>query len=338
MSLSKTWYTSANMALADTSTANRMAHSAMWAFGAMLLGYQSGTDGPEGARPGSVYWTLEGSSDSVTSGIDSTDRLSFSGAFTDSKWVRNTAGSAHTWFVIKSPSGLLDGPWYICMDFIGPTTDNICSFIVSNNVFSGGSTTARPTSTNESAITSVTYITTTAAAGKTHLTCDANGGFRFFVSRNGTGYFSTIIAMEPLVEYHSGDTGRTLFYTNYLDSGVGAMSDSSIVGGMRGRASDGTTALTTSNCSWLSPMHRFSGNNFSGLATTTNSLDSTVDALPSVYIYDSTTSKKGLRGRLPDAWWIGAQVSPGSTVPSTGSPERAVTGHFLTPFSVAPGL
>ncbi len=60
MALSKTWYSSGNMALADSSTASRCAFSALWAFGAMLTGNQSGTNGPEGARPSSVCWLFHG--------------------------------------------------------------------------------------------------------------------------------------------------------------------------------------------------------------------------------------------------------------------------------------
>lgn len=336
MSLSKTWYTSANLALSDTSTASKMAHSALWGLGAMLTGNQSGTNGPEGARPSSVYWTLVGSSNSSTAGIDSTDRLHFAGSFTDGDWVRNTAGSAHTWFVLQSPSGLLDGPWYLCVDYIGPTNDQTCSIIVAKNVFSGGSTTARPTSTSESVVTSFQFITTTQAAGKIHLNTDANGGFRFMISRNGTGYFSTYIAVEPLVEYHSTDPSRTFLFTSFLDSGTGALSIAQNIT-VRGICNDNSTALTTSNCGLGEIMFRPGGLSFTSY-TTTNALDSTVDALPCNYVYDNTTSHKGVRGRCPDMWDVGAQVAVGSTFPGSGNPERVLVGSRMIGMSVAPSL
>jgi hypothetical protein len=337
MSLSKTWYSSGNLALADTSTASRAAFSALWALGAMLTGNQSGTNGPEGARPSSVYWTLVGSSNSSTAGMDSTDRLHFAGSFTAGDWVRAAAASPHTWFVLQSPSGLLDGPWYLCVDYIGPTNDQNCSVIISNNAFSGGSTSARPTATQESVATSFQFISTTAGAGKTYLTTDANGGFRFLISRNGTGYFSTVFAVEPTVEYHSTDPARTFMWAYFLDSGTGAPADNSSAGFFRGRGTDGT-ALTATNVSWLAFIHRFSGQSLAGAATTTNSLDSTIDVYPAVYICDNTTSHKGGRGRLPDCWWVGAQVAVGSTVPASGSPERMVYGTMMGPGSVAPSL
>jgi hypothetical protein len=337
MALSKTWYTSANLALADTSTVALATHSSLWALGAMLLGYQSGTDGPEGARPGSVAWTLVGSSNSTTYGIDSTDRLHFSGSFTAADWVKvNYAGSAHTWFVLKSPSGLLDGPWYLCVDYISAYGDPYCTFVISKNVFSGGSTTARPTSTNESVVSDQQICSSSTGAGKTHLAIDANGGFRWLRSRNATGYFDFFLSVEPLVEYHSGDAARTFLLAHFYDGGTGALTvqQSPTV---RGLCSDGTTALTYTYCGICELMQRPSGQPLSQY-NTTNALDATVDALPCVYMYDNNTSHKGIRGRYPDMWEVGAQVAVGSTFPGSGNPERVLVGSRMIGFSVAPSL
>lgn len=336
MSTSKQWYTSANLALADSTTANRCAHSSIWGFGAMLLGNLSGTNGPEGARPGTCYWTLEGSSNSTTAGIDTTDRLHFAGSFTDADWIRANAGTAHTWFVIKSPTALLDGPWYFCFDYIGPTNDQTCSIIVSKNVFSGGSTTARPTSTGESVATSVQFCSTTAGAGKIHLNIDANGNFRWLRSRNGTGYFDTYISMEGLVEYHTVDPARTFCLTHFLDSGRGVMGVSPTCN-IRGLSTNGTTALTGSDAGiadiWFYPTSITLSS-----YTSTNVLDSTVDSIPCCYLYENTAGRKGMRGRYPDMWECGSQVAVGSVFPSVGNIERVLLGSKMIAMSVAPSL
>lgn len=336
MSLSKTWYSSNNLALADTSTASRAAFSSLWALGAMLTGNQSGTNGAEGARPSGCYWTLVGSSNSVSAGIDSTDRLHFAGAFTAADWVRNSAGSAHTWFVLQSPSGMLDGPWYLCVDYIGPTNDQTCTFVVSKQVFSGGSTTARPTSTNESPVTSQQFCTTTANAGKAHLQTDANGSFRWERSRNGTGYFDFMIGVESMVETHSGDNARSIMWGQFLDSGTGALT-SQQTPFIRGNSGDGTTVLSASNAQIMDLVGRPGGSSLISL-NTTNAIDSTVDAFPAEYIVEFTASHKGGRGRLPDLWEVGAQVAVGSTFPGTGNPERMLIGSRMSASSVAPSL
>lgn len=336
MSLSKTWYTTANRALDDVTTAQRMASSALFALYGTLAGYVSGTDGPEGARPSSVYWTLVGSSDSSTAGIDSTQRIGTS--YNNAKWVNVTAGGTpHTWFVLQSPSGLLDGPWYLCVDWIGSTVE-AATFVISKNVFSGGSVSARPTSTNEAALTAQVFIETTVAACKSYFSTDANGGFRFLLSRNGQGLFQFYLAVEALVEARSsGDAARTFMLCQQGTSSRGAGSqETSFV--IRGLASDGTTAITSTSLSLFGTTMPSSGQSFASDATTTNAIDSQVDALPMGWIYDNTTSHKGMRGRLPDWWAIGAQVAIGSTVPSTGNPERIIVGTIMIPGSVAPSL
>lgn len=336
MPTSKQWYTSANLAIADSSTASRCAHSSIWGFGAMLLGNLSGTNGPEGARPSSCYWTLEGSSNSITAGIDTTDRLHFAGAFTDADWIRANAGTAHTWFVIKSPSAVLDGPWYFCFDYIGPTNDQTCTIAFSKNVFSGGSTTARPTSTNESVLTSFQFCSTTAGAGKIHLNIDANGSFRWLRSRNGTGYFDTYISVESLVEYHTVDPCRTFCSLQFLDSGRGVMGISPTVN-IRGMSLNGTSA-TGNNEVLIVDLWFYPASITMGAYTTTNVLDATVDALPCVYVYENTAGRKGMRGRFPDMWESGAQVATGSTFPSVGNIERVLLGSKMIAMSVAPSL
>lgn len=334
MSLSKTWYSTANRALDDTSTAAKASSSALWALGATLTGNVSGTNGPEGARPSGAYWTLIASSNSLTAGIDATDRLHFSGSYTSTDWVQVTSTGVHTWYILQSPSGLLDGPWYLCIDYIGAQVEN-CAFIVSNTVFSGGTTSARPTATGESALTAQQFISTTASAGKTYFSTDANGGFRFYVSRNGTGYFSTAMGFEPWVETHSGDTARTVFWLSFVDSTPGAMG-SQTNWNFRGKTQDNSAAVTTTFGIFDGTV-RPAGTNINSLANT-NSIDSTIDAIPMGYIMDTTTTHHGIRGRIPDLWLCGLQAAPGSTIPSTGSPERMICGSWMTVGSVAPSL
>ena len=337
MSTSKQWYTSANLAIADSSTASRCAHSSIWGFAAMLLGNQSGTNGPEGARPSGCYWTLYGSSNSVTAGIDATDRLHFAGSFTDADWVRNTAGSAHTWFVIKSPNAMLDGPWYFCFDYVGPSNDQQCTIAFSKNVFSGGSTTARPTSTGESVATSVQFCSTTSSAGKIHLNIDADGNFRWLRSRNGTGYFDTYISVESLVEYHTSDPSRTYCALHFVDATRGVMNVSPSTLSLLGMSLNGTSALSGSNAN-IADIWFYPASTTLSSYTSTNTIDSTVDALPCVYVYENTTSRKGMRGRYPDMWECGAQVATGSVFPSVGNIERVLLGSKMIAMSVAPSL
>ncbi len=341
MSLSKAWYTSANRASDDVSTAARKAASELFALYGLLMGSISGTDGPEGARPSSVYWTLYGSSDASTSGIDSTNRIGTS--FNSAKWVNVAAGGTpHTWFVLQSPSGLLDGPWYFCVDYIGADVEH-ATFILSKNAFSGGSptTSARPTATNEMAVTAQAFTETTAAASKSYFVTEPNGGFVFMSSRNGQGIWQFGIAILPLAEARSSDTARTVMFVQQITSGSGVFQD--VASGhtlFRMLASD-SSAGGTNTVGSMVPQFTAATNTvtFWNLgATGTNALDAKVDALPVVYIYDSLAGHAGVRGRLPDFWVTARQVAVGSVFPSTGTQERIVTSSWMIPGSVAPSL
>lgn len=333
MSLSKTWYTTANRAYDDVTTAQKMASSALFALYGTLLGYVSGTDGPEGARPSSVYWTLAGSSDSSTAGIDATQRIGTT--YNNAKWVNVAAGGTpHTWFVVQSPSGLLDGPWYLCVDWIGTDVEH-ATFVISKNAFTGGSTSARPTSTNEAALTGQAFIETTVAAGKSYFSTDANGGFYFLLSRNGQGLFQFCLSIQPLVEARSsGDSGRTIMFAWQGTTAPGAPNFTSALI-IRGVTQDASAAVVGSVMLLVGPQLSNTG---AWSQTNTNSIDSQVDALPMVYVNDTTAAHHGIRGRIPDCWYISTQVAVGSTIPAVGTVERIIAGGFQIPGSLAPSL
>ena len=330
--LSKTYYSSNNRALDDTSTAARVAASVLFALKATLMGQVSGTDGPEGARPVGSYWTLYASSDSSTAGVDSTDRIG--STFNAAKWVRVAAGGTpHTWFVLKSPTTLLDGPWYLCVDYIG-ADDHHFSIGISRQPFSGGAptTSARPTSTNESFFTAQDFNDASVNPGKTHYTCDDNGGFWFDMSRNGVGFTQLTIAVLPLIDARSSDAARSVLFCSFNATTPGSM-EPSLNLLFKGVRYDNSAGLASTEGRLVNLT--FSGSSWGALQTNTNANDAKLDLLPVAYCFDVSTAHIGMRGRLPDVWYIGKQVAPGSAVPSTGQQNCTVIGGILRPCSIA---
>lgn len=333
MTLVKTWYTTANRAFDDTSTGTRTASSFLFALKAYMKGEITGTNGTGGAPPSSAYWTCSGSSDSATAGLDGTDRLG--ATYNAAKWVRAAAGVAHTWIVLKSPTTMQDQPWYVCIDW-GTASDQTFIVSISHNAFTGGSTTAKPTATSENIYASVTCTENVTTAHKSHFVVDADGSFHFFASKNGSNIVNSWVAFHNLTDTRSsGDAARCALFQAFLSTGTGApdLSGTDLVA--RGVATDGTTSTGTAY-TVFKPF--FSSTSFTGVATTVNSIDSKVDALPIGYLYDSTASKKGVRGRIPDLWYIGAQVAVGSNDPNAGSVARTRIGTILIPCSVALSL
>jgi hypothetical protein len=85
-------------------------------------------------------WTVLGSSDAATAGMDNTDRL------TDLTKIVNSAAGSRSWIVLRSPAGQ-----QVCIEWNHATYQFYGTVAVSKNSvgFTGGSTTARPTATDE---------------------------------------------------------------------------------------------------------------------------------------------------------------------------------------------
>lgn len=333
MPLSKVWYTSANRTLDDTTTANRYASSQLFALKELLRGGVSGTNGPEGARPASSNWTVDSSSDGVTAGAG--DNLG-GATYTPAKWVRAAAGVAHSWFVLRSPTGMQDQPWYVLVSW-GTASDQNVIFAISKNAFTGGSITADPTSTGQSTYTTFAWMENVAAAGKAHLVIDASGSFWFLVSKNGSGLFSNHLTVMNLTETRtSGDTARVIMIADFSSTGRGVPRWPSSAITWRGLVNDSTAAIGAGL--GRTTQASLSGSTMSVIVTQTNNIDAKTDMLPIAYMHDGTASHQGYRGRIPDCWYVGAANSVGSGDPTDAAPTRAICGEVAIPFSVAPSI
>jgi len=329
MALSKTWYTTANRALDDVTTALRQGASGLFALKAFLKGEVSGTNGPEGARPGSTFWTCKGSSDGATAGMDDVDRLG--ATFDPSKWVRAAAGVAHSWIVLQAPGTIQDAPWFLTIDYAS-TSDAVAAFYITKVLPTGGSITARPTSTIESSYTNQQFSSATLGAGNTHFVTDANGSFHFFSSRNGTGYAQFYFTFQSIVDGRSGDVARAFMYAHQVETTHGAPVLSSVTN-FRGLSYTGGNSINTTN-GRIGRLF-FAGQEFSAAITGTNPHDAKVDMIVGPWLVDTTLTGT-IRGRFPDMWMCGFAANAGTVFPIVGNPERVNLGDIVIPCSVIP--
>jgi hypothetical protein len=97
-------------------------------------------------------WVVMGSSDSSNAGMDSVNRWAPAGVWDRTKLVWATAGSAHSWIVLRQ-AGIFS-LCEICIDLnYGNTQAYNATVLMGFTGFTGGSTTARPTATTISLIT-----------------------------------------------------------------------------------------------------------------------------------------------------------------------------------------
>jgi len=109
-------------------------------------------------------WVVVGSSDGSTAGMDSVNRWKPGGTWDINKLVWNSAGSAHSWIVLRQ-LGL--SPLCEILFDLSYTNGAYMTMLWGMSGFSGGSTTARPTATTYLTLYNNTYWLSNGGGGAT---------------------------------------------------------------------------------------------------------------------------------------------------------------------------
>lgn len=333
--LERTYYSDVDYSLADVSTSTLMFKSLIWAIKAAFKNTILMANGV----PASSAWTVEYSCDSVTAGTagDGVDR--WTNTFDGTKIVRANGAVAHSWIVLKSPAGL--GPYYLCIQWNG-SVDYQCNFIFSKVAFTGGTTTARPTSTAEIATNQITLFdsgNTAAAAAKLHKTVLSDGEIVLIWGKTGIGRATGALGLPRLADTVSGDLYPVACLMDWVTSALAVFHhDNSFLtssnSAFRTRNSTGTTniALSTLVLKYAT-----------GVATSFFDLMTTTDLNDGKYLDDRilmgivTAGFYGIKGRLYDWRWCGSGIANGTMFQqSGGSLSHLKMGAVWIPWVTAP--
>lgn len=278
--------------------------------------------GSNGAVPASAAWTCAGSSDGTTAGMDGVDR------WTDITKVVNAGnGSNHSWIVLQSPATFTSsGSYYLLIDCNSGTVNN-GTIAYANAVFTGGSVTNAPTSTNAvyapGTSQPAAYWNSTANLG-------TGGGFRLNIARNATGAFYLlgasagvlrfVFALCPLRGLPQNALWKAwLYFVPGTGGGVGQ------TGTLYGRTA-ATAIVPSINNSMVNL----------GAAVSTPAYDyinGQVIALPFM-VHGTNTSSNGYYGRFPDSYTIGSGRIAGDAVMTNGKMEYVHFYQQLFPFNI----
>jgi len=334
--LTTTWYTQGEYSFPVTTSLQDLTRSWLWILKTVLMNELSGGT-TSGSRPGGSAWTCEGSSDSSTAGMDGSDR--WTSTFTPSKLVRNTEGSAHSWIVLKSPNAM--GPVYLLLNYNGGS-EGLINITFSSSAYTGGSTTAKPTATNETPYGTATVATAVGVISlestfnvvyKAGFSCNADGEWFYYTNRVSTGIFNSFLAMNKCVNTSGSDNWPWVLFGNQLNSGRGAGAVANICttaqftsrtpnGGAR-VATGGMVQYYCATSQWAGTM-------------TLDSLQSSWITLP-IYNCNLDASVMTWRGNLADAYWVGA-ATVGGGYPTAASQTQMVVGDLLIPSGVPAAL
>jgi hypothetical protein len=347
-----TWYTDMNIPIADSSTTQAINSSLLWGFKAVLKGEVTGSNGINGAAPSSSYWTTVSSSDgSNVAASDLWGSTYDSSKFTYGDNLTNYTGS-HSWMVLRSPSSLTDnGYLYLLLLYSGPSSAQYVGAFISNTVFTGGTASRRPASTNEVSLYNVSTTSnmqlglgsSTTGDYKYHLCRTSNGMFWFAASKNGSGEFGRLIGIGKTSETRSPE-GQA-WYTwwehisnNYTQDYIG---DPSYWGSYGGFSSRTHNDLYDTELSPIIPYVNATVSGQNSFMRTTTNVQGDLDAFP-LYMYYKGTSQivqytsVGIKGKIEDAFI--SSYLPGSVYPTSGDVERVAVGALWLPFDVAPQL
>jgi hypothetical protein len=323
--LSKTYTTRRNVPFPAEATQSDIRRSSIWLLKQFMIdGVATGT--LSGTRHANSVWAVDYSCNGTTAGTagDGVDRWA-----TYANVVQANSGTAHSWIVLVK-SGL-----YCLIDANNATNNVRISF--SKVAFTGGSTTAGPTST-EAWLAGVTTADGTSANALlvsddvvsgthyAHFTTTDDQRFHFEISRPGTGIFSALVALTPSVGGAVTDT-RNWFATcqaTFTARGSGGYANMNAAGQFCARTPNNSAPNAQSGPSAAA---------FGGAAWPAGyGVDSLTSDFPAFAIYvASLGTQVAYRGQIPDWYWCGT-ATVGSSIPSAAAQERTVVGDLILPF------
>lgn len=338
MAHEKTWQFAMNQAFGDVSSVHNQGAWWTWFVVQALLGRVPLTDasGAAIASPQGL-WTIAGSSDGVTAGMDGVDRWGSTFDATKFVWGANTS-AARSWVVLQAPAAF--GSYWLTIDLVG-TDGEYCILFGAWAAPTGGSTTARPTSTVEQYVGSSGTSprpwsdTATVVGRHAHLILATDGSFFVLQSIDGSGKFQGYITSHKIMDTKLGDTyPHGVLFSNFATGGAFIGSDLN---------TNGSTANWSSNNN-SGPV----GGNLAGLSTPTGSLtfsvfNGGVDTLDNTYndwpIYFIPSTLRTIKGRFADwRWTHGDPNKDGMVYPLTGTPTDMRVGGTWVPCNQAPSL
>jgi len=339
--LAKTWYFNVNNQNTTGASATATCQKLLRLLKDNLVGGTgTWTDSTGGAVTPSNWWTVSGSCDGSTSGMDGVDRWT-----TDAKvlWVSPTT-AAGSWIVLRQPQLSTKFEILLFLPQSGTNIANITMYVSpvagfgtvnggTDGAVSGASN--RPTATDEILMgTGAAWgVSTINSSSRWHILRSSDAKhWRIFICRNGftTGFCSMEHAGSPV----SGWATPGMF------AWVGLTTDPATV-----------SLATPANYS-VTARHKAKGNSSMSLAMTGEGIRTTTSAsilLPErvgiandlsgefplfpIGLASATGSNEGRHGTMVDMWWGLTSLAESTTYPNDGSRQMVHFGNFVNPWN-----
>jgi hypothetical protein len=319
----KTWQQLGNQALDQSSTTNN-AKNEFWFFKAFLMGQLSGQSGWSGK------WSMYCSCDGTTAGTagDGVDR--WTSSFDPTKLVNASPGTNHSWAVLTRTINSV--AWYVYLDYANGSP-YIGTFGMSKAAPTGGTSTDRPTSTDEvfnSNWTNIQFCRFTNTSMMSAL-LSTTGDFAFMGQEPGNSLNTPYLGwfFQIPMETKAADTWPAVMW---MAQGTNPWQQSAFQNHTlwSSRKFDGSAIIS------LTPLRGAVASSDPYFATTMGGVpdgaDSLWDDLP-IYIVCPTSGSQTLKGRLADFKWAPQALPNGYIEPDPSAPTSMVIGNTWTPFA-----
>jgi hypothetical protein len=290
-------------------------------------------------------WWVVGSSNSTTGdnfsgtsfGHDYWASATRPETYTAANIVRNTAGSAHSWLVLRSPASVGGGKaYYLLLDWSTATDYQVTVTLGVDSPPTGGTNTTAPTMVNftgSQLLSAVFSMSATNGPIHMHGTLATDGSFNMLMSRDATGKF---------ISGFLGHAPANVKVNDLYPLWISMYGDSTAASGYGAVAS----TYAPDNATWS--MMRAPDNSLGGgwavvspaltyLPAAPDSFDGSFIDWP-CWLGASTLAYRSMRGRLQDIMFFGGGVATGSVDNPAGTPGFMVVGNYWFPTNAAPIL
>jgi len=282
----------------------------------------------------SAGWTVEGSSDAATAGMDASDRWG-----TDvSKVIWAAGGVAHSWIVLKSPT---DWPaagkniWLMIGCSTGASNQHLINTNWASAAFTGGTTTTTDpvAPTNNRAYSNKQFLRTGPANSKYHMMRTNTGDVLNFVSVDGAGIVQHASGALQSGNAESGDNYPFLGIMAWLDTSNGGFSTTNMYSSSHMVMfwhSDGS--VLSGSVAGVVTLAIASSQTLTYFTSTGSNISGKYPQVPAILASVSTT-KVAYRGNLVDVYLApsGTGVAQGTVEPASGNSTTAIFGEFWVP-------
>lgn len=313
-SLAKTWQYSVNNTVAVGANALATNRAVLRAIKNALLAF------------GTLPWTVRYSCDSTTAGIagDAVDRWT-----ADTNLVWANAGTAHSWIVLQQTG--ITSTFQVCLDLTSASASGLVLTIVLSPSagFTGGTTTARPTATDEVIVQSNAGWGGQSANTQTvyhvmHSTDGQCNRVAICVGNTTSGFWILDKPANPVTGWSNPSLGGCGGASSASEQGTYA--NFSKAAGSKGRGS-ATMNLYFSVEGYGTAFEAVGV----GIAVA-NDLSSEFAFFP-IGLTSDTASNRGRHGSVFDLWFGPTNLSTGDTFPNDTSRTFAVFSDLVVPWN-----